>query len=114
MGIKLEFNPDLALRKFGTEDRLLEECLPEEFEEGKTYNFLKKGQRAYWLEGEIPLLETKGNEQLSDPLASIIILHSTHFKKNGEIWTRGEYKLIKKIEENEIYFNGINKIRLTK
>lgn len=111
MGIQIEFNPDLALRKFGTSGRLEEECLPEIFEEGKIYNFLKKGQRNYWLNGEIPLLETKGNEQLSDPIASIIILEATHFKKDNEIYTRGEYKLIRVIKPGEIYFNGINKIK---
>lgn len=111
MGIKIEFNPDLALRKFGTFGRLEEECLPEKFVKGVIYNFLKKGQRNYWLEGEIPLLETKGNEQLSNPLASIIILEATHFKRSGEIYTEGKYELIKIIKPNEIYFNGINKIK---
>jgi hypothetical protein len=110
MGIQIEFNPDLALRKFGAPNRLEEECLPENFEEGKIYSFLKKGQRNYWLNGEIPLLETKGNEQLSDPLASIIILEAKHFKKENEIYTQGKYQLIKKINLGEIYFNGINKI----
>lgn len=111
MGIKIEFNPDLALRKFGTQGRLEQECLPEKLEEGKTYEFLKKGQRNYWLEGEIPLLETKGNEQLSGPLASIIILYATHFKKNKEIYTKGKYKLIHEILPGEVYFNGINQIK---
>ncbi len=110
MGIKIEFNPDLALRKYRTNGRLEDECLPENFKKGQIYNFLKKGQRNYWLEGEIPLLETKGNEQLSNPLASIIILEATHFKRNNEIWTKGKYKLIKMIKSEEIYFNGINKI----
>jgi len=111
MGIKVEFNPDLALRKFGTVGRLEEECLPEKFEERKVYNFLKKGQRNYWLDGELPLIETRGNEQLSEPLASIIILEATHFKKDNEIYTKGKYRLIKIISEDEIYFNGMNKIK---
>jgi len=111
MGIQVEFNPDLALRKFETSGREEEECLPKDFEEGRTYNFLKKGQRFYWLEGELPLLETKGEGQLSEPLASIIILEVTHFKRDGEIWTKGKYKLIKIINPDEIYFNGINKIK---
>jgi hypothetical protein len=111
MGIKVEFNPDLALRKFGAKNRLKEECLPENFEEGKVYDFLKKGRRVYWMEGEVPLMETKGKENLSDPLASIVIIESTYFKKGKEIWTKGKYELIKIIEENEIYFNGFNKIR---
>ncbi|GAJ12341.1 unnamed protein product, partial [marine sediment metagenome] len=73
MGIQIEFNPDLALRKFGTPGRLEEECLPKTLIVGEMHQFLKKGQRVYWLEGEIPLLETKGNQQLSRPLASIQI-----------------------------------------
>ena len=62
MGIQIEFNPDLALRAFGTPNRLKGECLPEKLEQGETYPFLKKGQRNYWFEGEVPLLETKGNK----------------------------------------------------
>ncbi len=50
MGIQVEFNPDLALRAFGTEGREWEECLPEELIRGEVYLFLKKGQRNYWLE----------------------------------------------------------------
>jgi hypothetical protein len=91
MGIKVEFNPDLALRPFGTPNRKKEECLPEKLEEGQYYEFLKEGQRNYWLEGEIPLLQTKGNQQLSEPLAAIRIIASTHFLLNKKPYTRGEY-----------------------
>ena len=42
MGIKVEFNSDLALRKFGTPGRLEDECLPEKLEAGKIYEFYKK------------------------------------------------------------------------
>ena len=71
MGINIEFNPDLALRnysEFKKGKRNSEECIPEDLQVGKVYSFLKQGQRNYWLEGEIPLLETKGNQQLSDRL----------------------------------------------
>ncbi|PIO08659.1 hypothetical protein COU59_00675 [Candidatus Pacearchaeota archaeon CG10_big_fil_rev_8_21_14_0_10_34_12] len=111
MGIKVEFNPDLALREFETPGRLEEECLPELLSESTTHPFLKRGQRNYWLEGEIPLLQTGGDEQLSKPLASIIILEATHFIRGGEVWTRGYYKIVKKIEEGEPYFDGFNKIK---
>ena len=113
MGIQIEFNPDLALRnisEFNAGNRKIEECLPEVFEEGNIYDFLKEGQRCYWLEGELPLLETKGMGNLSKPKASIIILEATHYKENGKNYTKGKYKLIKIIKEGEIYFNGINKI----
>jgi len=43
------------------------------------YSFLKKDLRNYWLYGEGPLLETKGNEALSRSKASIKILAVTHF-----------------------------------
>ena len=50
MGIKVEFNPDLALRKiseFKNGKRKIEECIPETLEEGEVYDFLKKEQRNY-------------------------------------------------------------------
>ncbi|MBU4070470.1 MAG: hypothetical protein KJ646_05810 [Nanoarchaeota archaeon] len=108
MGIQIEFNPDLALRKYGIKGRLETECFPQKLEEGKVYSFLKKGQRNYWLEGEIPLLETKGNQNLSRPLASIIILEATHFLKDNEAYTKGKYKVIDvfKINDLEIHFES--------
>jgi hypothetical protein len=93
MGIQVEFNPDLALRdisEFKNGNRKKEECIPEKIEEGKIYNFLKKDQRNYWLFGEVPLLQTKGNDILSRPRASIVILEATHFFVQGvtlDIWT---------------------------
>jgi hypothetical protein len=106
MGINVEFNPDLALRDFSEYKKG-----NRKLEEGRVYNFLKKDQRNYWLHGEQPLLETKGNGILSEPLASIIILEATHFLENEEVYTRGKYKVIKVLKEGEIYFNGINKIK---
>lgn len=113
MGIKVEYNPDLALRdisEYKEGRRKQEECLPEKLEEGKIYDFLKEGQRLYWLEGELPLLETKGMENLSKPKASILILEATHFRRENKNYTKGSYKVIKIISEGEIYFNGINKL----
>ncbi len=108
MGIQVEFNPDLALRKFGNVGRLEEECLPEKLIAGRTYNFLKKGQRNYWLEGETPLLETKGSQKLSRPLASIFILKATHFLKEGELYTKGKYRVVNvfNINEPKIHFES--------
>ena len=112
MGINVEFNPDLALRNSSEvkNGRKREECIPEKLEAGKVYDFLKQGQRNYWLQGEIPLLETKGNQQLSKPLASIIILESTHFTHNGMLWTKGKYKVIDVFKDDGIYFNGFSKV----
>ena len=112
MGIQIEFNPDLALRnisEFKEGRRKIEECIPAPIEEGKIYSFLKNDQRCYYLHGETPLLETKGNQSLSKPKASIIILAATHFLENGQIYTRGKYKVVKIIKDGEVYFNGFNK-----
>ena len=106
MGIQIEFNPDLALRKFKTEGKEPEECIPENIKEGEAYQFLKKGKRLYWLHGEIPLRITIGNQQLSKPLASVIILEEVHFLRDNEIWTKGKYKVVKLLNENELYFDG--------
>lgn len=113
MGIQIEFNPDLALRNISESksgNRKLEECIPEVLELGDTYDFLKEGQRCYWLDGEVPLLETKGGGDLSKPKASIIILEATHCKVDTKTWTKGKYKVIKIISDNEIYFNGLSKL----
>jgi len=113
MGIQVEFNPDLALRDIGefkNGNREIEECIPENLEIGKTYDFLKKGQRNYWLMGEIPLLETKGESRLSLPKASIVILEAIHFLKNGEIYTKGKYQVKEIFSDAEAHFNGFAKI----
>lgn len=111
MGIAVEFNPDLALRdiaEFKDGRRKIEECVPEKLEEGNVYDFLKKGQRLYyfsdsefWGNGQIPMMKTNGNEELSRPIASIKILETTHFMDNGEIWTRGKYKVVSVFDEND-------------
>jgi len=115
MGIQVEFNPDLALRnisEFKNNSRKEEECIPENITEGETYNFLKKGHRNYWFDGELPLLETKGNADLSRPLASIKILESTHFLLDGEPYTKGSYKVIKKFDphDNTIHFESYKRV----
>ncbi|NTW27469.1 MAG: hypothetical protein HGA36_04035 [Candidatus Moranbacteria bacterium] len=113
MGIVVEFNPDLALRdisEFKAGRRKIQECIPENLEEGGIYDFLKKDQRNYWLFGEIPLIETRGNSILSRPKASIIILEATHFLENGEMYTKGKYKVIKVLGE-DIYFEYLDPIR---
>lgn len=113
MGIKIEFNPDLALRdisEFHKGNRKIEECIPEKLEAGKIYPFLKKEQRLYWIYGEIPLIETKGGEVLSRPKASIIILGATHFLENKEVWTKGEYKVIEVFEDGSVHFECFDRV----
>ncbi|MBI5060997.1 MAG: hypothetical protein HZB67_01665 [Candidatus Aenigmarchaeota archaeon] len=115
MGIQVEFNPDLALRNyscFKRGERLEEECIPEKLEAGKTFEFLKKGLRNYWLLGEIPLVETGGDQKLSKPIASVVVLEVTHFLKDGEPYTQGKY-LVKEVfdpKDARVHFDGFNKI----
>ena len=113
MGIKVEFNPDLALRnisEFKNGNRKLEECIPENIEAGKVYSFLKKEQRLYWLYDEIPLVETQGNQILSRPKASVIILEAIHFLKDKEVFTKGTYRVIEAFNDEKIHFEGCAKI----
>ncbi len=113
MGIQVEFNPDLALRdisEFKKGNRKKEECIPEDLEAGKVYPFLKKDQRNYWLFGEIPLLQTKGNGVLSRPRASIQIIEATHFLENNEMFTKGKYKVVEVFKDDKIYFEGLDRV----
>lgn len=115
MGIQTEYNPDLALRnilEYNEGRRKIEECVPNPLEKGRVYDFLKKGQRDYWLLGEIPLLETKGNQQLSRPLASIIIIEATHFADKKEVYTRGKYCVVDVFDPKDTrpHFNGFARI----
>lgn len=113
MGIRVEFNPDLALRnykEYKAGRRLKNECVPEILEVGKIYQFLKKDQRNYWLEGKLPLLETKGDQKLSRPIASIKILEATHFIKNDVPYTKGKYQVIEIFHDNKIHFESYKKL----
>lgn len=113
MGILVEFNPDLALRNFSECEagrRKAEECVPQDLIAGKTYSFLKRGQRNYWLRGEVPLVETKGNEDLSSPLAAVEILEVTHTVQDGEVYTKGTYRVTEVIPAGTVRFNGLTKL----
>ena len=111
--MQVEFNPDLALREPNTKSRLEEECIPKKLEPGKEYHFLKSGQRNYWLLGEIPLVTTVGNQELSRPIASVTILEATHFIKDGLPYTKGVYRIneVYDINESKIHFEGMEKIK---
>lgn len=123
MGIAVEFCPDLALRdysEFKKGNRKQEECIPEKLEPSKIYSFLKKGQRLYWFSddpfwssGEMPLCKTDGNQKLYRPLASIKMLEVTHFIENGEIWTKGKYKVIEifNLNDPKVNFEGFKRIK---
>lgn len=114
MGIQVEFNPDLALRNISEHKagrRKLEECVPKPLKEGKIYEFLKRGQRCYWFDGEFPLVETIGNQKLSRPLASVEILEATHCKINGEVYTKGKYRILAVFQDDEIHFENLTRIK---
>ena len=114
MGIQVEFNPDLALRnisEFKNGNRKEEECIPDNIEAGKVYQFLKEGQRNYWFYGEVPLVETKGNQNLSRPKASVMILEAVHFMDNGKVYTKGKYRVIGVFNDDKIHFDGYSRIK---
>jgi len=115
MGIITEYNPDLALRdpsEYRKGNRREDECIPVDLKAGRVYPFAKLGQRNYWLEGEIPLLITQGNQKLSQPIASIIILEAAHILVNGKPWTKGKYKVVDVYPKGDkkVHFNGFAKI----
>ncbi len=112
MGIAVEFCPDLCLRLFETEGRDSKECLPEKIVVGNIHNFLKKGQRNYWMVGKLPLRETKGNGILSRLLASVKFLEVAHFLKDGAVWTCGRYEIMEvyDLSDEKIHFDGLEKI----
>ncbi|NUM25746.1 MAG: hypothetical protein HUU49_03965 [Candidatus Buchananbacteria bacterium] len=113
MGITVEFNPDLALRnirEFEAGRREAAECIPPDLAVGDIYPFLKSGQRNYWLEGEIPLLETAGDNHLSKPKASILILEVTHQLRGKRCVTSGKYKVVEIFNDQNIHFNGFAKL----
>ena len=114
MGIQVEFNPDLALRdysEFEKGNRKEEECIPKDLEAGKVYSFLKKGQRNYWLMGELPLVKTTGNQNLSRPVASVIILEATHILIDNEAYTKGKYKVVDVFDDEEIHFESYKRVK---
>lgn len=113
MGIKVEFNPDLALRnmsEFRNGNRRAEECIPDDLEAGNIYPFLKLGQRNFWLDGEVPLIETQGNEILSRPKAGIKIIEATHFADGGVIYTKGSYQVLEVFNDDRVHFDGLFRV----
>ena len=111
----LEFNPVLALRnisEYKNGHRKIEECIPENLEAGKTYQFLKHGQRSFWMNGEVPVVETDGKD-VSRPFGSIQITETVHFIENGQINTRGTYKVVDVFKDKDVHFEGLEKITPT-
>ncbi len=113
MGIKIECNPDLALRnisEFKNGNRKKEECIPEIIKAGEVYDFLKSDQRNYMFRKEIPLVETLGNENISRPKAGILMLEATHFLEDGKMYTRGKYKVLDVFFDDKIHFESHDRV----
>lgn len=109
MGLPIEFNLILALRnieEYKSGRKKQEECIPEKLEKHQTYDFLKSDQRVYFMDREIALVETKGSEQLSRPLASIVMEEVTHIMQDGKVWTKGKYNVVDVFDPKDttVYF----------
>jgi len=113
MGIQIEFNPDLCLRAYRTQNRAVAECLPEKLEAGETYQFFKTGQRNYYLLDAIPLYETEGNGPKGRPLASIVIEEARHSRVGDQVITKGTYKVIELFDPKDptVHFEGMKRVR---
>jgi hypothetical protein len=98
MEIKSEFESALILhnvREFVMDKRKFDECIPENLKEEREYGFLVSGQRNYWLLGKFPLHEKIEDGSVSeDPRAIVNIFEVTHFIDNGQIYTKGKYKIL--------------------
>ena len=102
MEIKADFESALVLhnvREFVLDKRKFDECIPENLKEDREYGFLVPGQRNYWLLGKFPLHEKQdppvgGVSVSEDPRAIINIYEVTHFIDNGQIFTKGKYKIL--------------------
>ena len=116
MGIKIEFNPDLALRnisEYKNGQRKIEECIPEHLAKGQVYEFLKEDQRHYCMICQSPLVETKGKGKLSKELAAIRILEVTHFfDDTNKVWTRGKYRVEEVFDKEDKRINFQNCTRV--
>ncbi len=113
MGIKIEFNPELALRnyaEFTAGRRQKEECIPCQIEAGREYDFLKDEQRNFWMVGEIPLIETRGSGVISRPIASVKILEVTHFLSGKLVFTKGKYRVVEVFNDDKIHFEGTDRV----
>ncbi len=47
---------------------------------------------------------------MSRPRASIQILEATHFLENNEMFTKGRYKVIEVFKDDQIYFEGLDRV----
>lgn len=109
MSIKIEFNSDLALQciaEHKSGNRKIEECIPEPLEVGKVYDFIKIDKGNYCLVEEVPLLEIRGNEIISQPRASVVIIKARHLSENENVYTVGKYKVLKIFGNNDPCLNG--------
>ena len=100
MGIQVEFNPDLTLRRFGARGKDETECLPKRIQEGEIYYFRKEGQRNYCLKRSIPLRERSGRNIISEPIAEVRIMYEKHYVSRGKVYTEGKYLVSKLLDHD--------------
>lgn len=102
MGLKVEFNSVLALRKSATPGFLSNECAPLQPRTGVRYSFLKKEHRVYPINTDIPLLVTKGGRDFIALVGFIKILSYTVSSELGEgIYTVGTYEFVSLSSQSE-------------
>jgi len=60
------------------------------------------------------LIETQGDEVLSRPKASIIILEATHFAIDKILYTKGFYKVLEIFKDDNIHFECFDQVEKRK
>jgi hypothetical protein len=97
------FESELALwniREFVTDKKKFDECIPENFKEGREYNFLLEGQKFFGLFAKFPLVEIGGNSNgMNNTRALINIIEVTHFLDNGKLFTKGKYRILRVVSD---------------
>lgn len=107
----VEYNSYLVLYPYGTQGKSAEECLPEELEVGKIYEFLKKGYQNYEIGKAVPLFDKMHvlNMTPPRPIAAVSILTPTPIlNESNEIWTSVFYGVHALLNHQELknHFNG--------
>lgn len=110
MGVQLEFNWLLALRKDTPKNRTgrdISELIPSELQRGSEYRFRKEGLRVYPLHQPMLLAETEGNNNLGVPRGIVIVREYTHKTEGGRDITEGKY-MVERIVDREDMGNTID------
>lgn len=96
MELEIKVCDSLKLETFDSCDRPIEQCIPEEIINGEIYRFIKYGQLVFNLKRNISLTENREGGT-SNQVALVKILESTHYLEGDMPWTKGTYRIIKKL-----------------